>query len=167
MLWDQEYHAKGDLAFKIKMLAKPDLFTKGDLDFCFFNRYIDAIECASIVGFKMYNSLDEFNKALQALPEDSHPDAVAEVPIKTILKEQKKLKFLFRVIMLNENVRGLSLKEKVDNAFRNDSNPDLQEKNEELFNMFVRLGIDVLYERVVDAGNAEDCLDIMCEYLIN
>ena len=115
----------------------------------------------------MYNSLDEFNKALQALPEDSHPDAVAEVPIKTILKEQKKLKFLFRVIMLNENVRGLSLKEKVDNAFRNDSNPNLQEKNEELFNKFVRLGIGVLYERVVDAGNAEDCLDIMCEYLIN
>ncbi len=163
-LWDQTYRISGDLAFKIKFLGKPDLFRAGNKDFSFFNRYVDVVECAAIIGFMQYNDKEKFETAMKSITTDEKSDS-AEIPINTILKEQKKLKFLFRLIMLNENIRNLTLKEKTDNAFRNETNEILQEANEILFNSFVRLGVELLYEQIVEARDPEACLDLMETYI--
>lgn len=164
-LWNQAYYAKGDFASKIKLLTKPDLFTIGNKKYFFFKRYVDVLECAAIIGFKEYNDKEKYDEALKNLKETIGSEEPAEIPINTILKEQKKLKFLFRLIMLNENVRELSLKEKTDHAFRNESNADIQAENEILFNNFAQLGVEILYQKVMEARDPAACLDIMCDYI--
>lgn len=165
-LWNQTYYARGNLATKIKQLAKPDLFPLGDKKYYFFGRYIDVIECGAIIGFKEYNDAEKYENALKNLNQTNSSEDLAEIPINTILNEQKKLKFLFRLIMLNENIRGLSLKEKTDHAFRNESNELVQADNELLFNNFVQLGVEVLYDQIKNARNPEACLDIMSNYIL-
>ena len=165
VFWDQAYHMSGNMANKVMLLAKNDLFMIGENKFHFFNRYIDVIECGAIMGIINYNDTEKFNNALKALKEEKPQDANAEIPVNTMLAEQSKLKTLFRIIMLNEEIRGLSLQEKTDHAFRNETKASIQSENEELFNNFVAIGIDLLYKKIKDARDAEACLDLMEEIL--
>ncbi len=163
--WEQAYRMSGTFASKVILLSKEDLFMVGENKFRFFNRYVDVIECGAIIGLKYFNTPDKYSQGLYELENEEKTDSNAEIPVKTILLEQKKLKMLFRIVMLNEQVRELSLAERTDNAFRNETKASLQEENEELFNNFVALGVDLLYSRIKDARDAEACLDIMEEML--
>ncbi len=163
-LWNQAYHIKGSSALKIIQLSNNKMFKVGDEDFFFFDRYIDVIECAAIIGFKRYNDPEKYQEALRNyIDEDKESDI--EVPIKTILKESKKLKFLFRVIVLNEIVSGKTLKEKTDGAFREGDGTPAMAFNETLFNNFMKLGVDIIYNCVIGVKDAPSCLDIMADIL--
>ncbi len=161
VFWEQAYRMNGNLAAKVAMLSKDDLFIVGDNKYYFFNRYIDVIECGAIIGIINFNEQEKFNEGLEALKEEEPQEANAEIPIKTMLSEQSKLKILFRIIMLNEKIRGLSLQERTDHAFRNEMKAAIQSENEELFNNFVALGVNLLYNKVKNARDAEACLDLM------
>lgn len=63
--------------------------------------------------------------------------------------------------MLLDESENLSVKEKVERAFR-----QTQEKNIELFNSYVRGGIEVMYERFMDECR-EDCLYRTYEFITN
>lgn len=164
-LWNQPYHAKGTFAAEIKLLAKPNLFTFDNKKYFFFNRYIDVVECGAIIGFRQYNDKEKFHQALATYSEKDDIDDLAEIPLITIMNEQSKIKFLFRMIMINERIRDLSLKDKTDNAFRNECNETIQIENEKLFNNFVKLGVRILYDEVKKAKDPEACLDLMTCYM--
>ena len=163
--WSQDYHMTGSFASKVKLLAKSDLFMVGDNKYYFFARYMDVIKCGAIVGLINYNDPEKYAEGMNKLKLEEQMDDSADIPVKTILLEQKTLKLLFRIVILNEQVRGLSLEDKVNHAFRNEAVKTIQDENEEFFNNIVALGVDYLYNIIKDARDAEACLDIMEELL--
>ncbi len=163
-LWNQTYRARGDFASKIAQLSADEMFNLGGSRYYFFDRYVDVVECGALVGFKEYNDPEKYNDAMKKYV-DSGKDGYIEIPINTILKEERNLKLLFRMIVLNEKVSSRSLREKTDCAFRQTSDSPEQKSSEDMFNNFVKLGVDLLYERVVKAKDAESCLDIMREFM--
>lgn len=79
----------------------------------------------------------------------------SNIDIDTVLASQKSLNHIYRVVMLAENIRGLSSEEKIANAFKSEGNQEKIEANIELMNSFARGGIEVLYERFQGLANDE------------
>lgn len=72
----------------------------------------------------------------------SSPDINSE----TMMASGKLLNYIYRIVMLNENVRGLNDEEKIANAFKSKNDERLKD-NIELMNSFSRGGLEILYER--------------------
>lgn len=67
--------------------------------------------------------------------------------------------FLYRLVMLLEKKTNIELPERIDRAFRDDSDEEHPEKlkdNLELFHGYVRGGIEVMFETFIDGCDTQD-----------
>ena len=62
----------------------------------------------------------------------------------------------YRIVMLNENVRGLNDEEKITNAFKSENDEQRLKDNIELMNSFSRGGLEILYERFQGLSGKDD-----------
>ena len=86
-----------------------------------------------------------------------------------IIKYQKQLDTVYRLVMLSERTSELTDDERVTRAFRDDENPPKLSVNLDLFHQYMRGGVEWLYEQVTDDGGAttqEDYLKRIVE-LVN
>lgn len=135
-----EYSFRGTHAEKvIRLTAAFD--KKGNK---LFPRNLDVYLLAPIVGF-MYGrkaALDKGSETTKIFPEQ-------------INNEHTTLWFTYRFIMLLDDKYEPNFEERVSKAFRNYGR-DEAKQDEELYDDYVRGGVDVIYEKLIESANSEE-----------
>ena len=136
-MFDKDYNLKGKHATFTKFLKDTANV---------FDRYMDIYMIGAILGF--LNGRQE--------PEDNSNKDDAEIPVSVFIKEKMKCEFIYRMIMLEDETTRLTLEQRTDRAFREDTNEQAMIKNMDLFNAYVRGGIEYLYEKFAEDSITQD-----------
>ena len=131
-----------------------------------FDRIMDVYLAAVIVGLKNNRTAvanDEVIMASEIFGKTAENEGKkitsSDINAETVHSEQRLLNYLYRLVMLCENVRGLSDEEKIANAFKSEGNQKKIVDNIELMNQFARGGVEILYQRF--QGLANDRLELL------
>lgn len=111
-----------------------------------FDRYLDVYMLGAVVGY-LHNRKSE---------KDLSTNDTAAMLASVFIGEKDKCEFIYRLIMLMDTSTGLSADQRVDRAFRDDTNEEAVKNNLRLFNSYVLGGIEVLYEKFVDNCTTRD-----------
>ena len=144
-MFDKEYSFRGTHAEKvIKLTAKFDETTS------LFERNFDVYMMAPIVGF-LYGRKADLDKS---------SDETTKIFPDILMREKDDLMFNYRLIMLLDRNNEPDLDKRIDKAFRlygkEEAKPD-----EELYEQYVRGGVDVLYEKLIKNATTPE------EYITN
>ena len=118
----------------------------------FFERYIDVYMNAAVFGL-LYARKSK---------KDSSPRANSvNILASAFARERENCIFLYRMVMLLAESDKLTLEERINRAFYYDNfTAEELQKNMELFNDYVRGGIEVMYEKFTeDCRTPEDYLE--------
>ena len=152
-MFENDVTIYGKHATYIKFLAKknsrddqsPDNPSAAKL----FERYIDVYMNAVVFGL-LYN---------RTAKRDTSSDDRARVYADAFSNERENCIFLYRMAMLLDKTTELTPEERVNRAFRYDTQPEKKaefEKNLELFNDYVRGGLEVMFEQFTDGCQTQD-----------
>ncbi len=151
-MFENEYSFRGTHALKVdKLTAK-----LGDnISASIFERNIDIYITAPIIGF-LYGRKAEIDK--------STPDT-AKIMGDRVIKSKEDLKYNYRLIMLLDTKHEQNADERINKAFRYIGSEKSIE-DEKLFEDYVRGGIDVLYEKIMESAHtSEDYLKNLYDFL--
>jgi hypothetical protein len=142
-MFDKEYSFLGTHAEKVKKLTSQfDTNSSTKL----FSRNVDVYLVAPIIGF-LYGRTAE---------TDNKNNETTKIFPEQLIKESLPLKYNYQLIMLLDAKHEASFDERLNKAFRNYGGPAATE-DEKVFESYVRGGVDVLYEKLVEhANNSED-----------
>lgn len=150
-MFENDYAIYGKHATYLKFLTKKNP-REDDIDnpkaARIFERYIDVYMNAAIFGL-LYNRTAE---------RDDGNDR-ARIYADAFATERDNCVFLYRLVLLLDSKTELSAEERVNRAFRYDSQQDKAEEYKkclELFHSYVRGGIEVLYEQFTDGCATTD-----------
>ena len=149
-MFDKEYSFRGRHAERVnKLTAKFDESTK------LFERNFDVYIMAPIVGF-LYGRKADIDKST---------DETTKIFTEMLMKEKPNLMFNYRLIMLLDKNNEPELEKRIDKAFRlyekEEAKPD-----EELFEQYVRGGVDILYEKLIENANSpEDYIKNLYDFM--
>lgn len=117
-------------------------------NFKVFENYIYVYMLAPIVGFT------QGRKGYVEASDESKDTAgmLAEVQI----KHAAKLKYIYRLIVLNDDSEGLAEEDKINRAFREDSDSNTAKKGMELYTAYFLGGLEILYETFVQSCITDD-----------
>ncbi|MHA6260034.1 hypothetical protein ACXYMX_08965 [Sporosarcina sp. CAU 1771] len=142
-MFTSDWEIKGKHAAYMKQLVEDNKL---------FNRNLDVYMTAPLIGY--VNGRQE-----EADKSDQYSEVIRKIGTEALLKEKSQLNMIYRLIMLLDNTDNLTIEEQVNRAFRHDSNDDLKEKhkaNMEVFETYVRGGISILYEKVIQNVTVPD-----------
>lgn len=152
-MFESDYTLQGKHATYLKFLAKKnarsDQGADGPATAKLFERYIDVYMNAAVFGL-LYD---------RTAKRDTESDDRARVYADAFIGERDNCVFLYRMVMLLDKTTELTPEERIDRAFRYDSQQDKAEefaRNMELFHDYVRGGIEVMYEQFTDGCQTED-----------
>jgi len=152
-MFENDYTITGKHATYLKYLAiknsKEAVGEEVNFSARIFERYIDVYMNAAIWGL-LYSRTSK---------RDSSSDDRARIYADAFANERENCVFLYRMVMLLDKSVELTPEERVDRAFRYDTQPekeDLFKQNMELFNDYVRGGIELMYERFTDGCTTRD-----------
>ncbi len=140
MIFHDDYQFKGTHAEKVNRLTGVFNKTNDRL----FNRNLDVYILAPIVGF-LYNRTAE-------LDTGGKPTNVLYAAMS---KETSTLWFNYRLIMLLDKQHESNFEKRIDKAFRH-YGKDHATADEERYESFVRGGVDVLYEKLIESSHTEE-----------
>ena len=152
-MFENDYTINGKHATYLKFLAKknsrddqsPDNPAAASL----YDRYIDVYMNAAVFGL-LYS---------RTAKRDTESDDRARIYADAFANERDNCIFLYRMVMLLDKTTELTPENRVDRAFRYDSQPEKAEafkQNMELFHDYVRGGIEVMYEQFTDGCQTRD-----------
>ena len=149
-MFDKEYSFRGKHCdYVIKLTAEYDT-KKHKL----FATNYDVYAIAPIVGF-LYGRKAELDKT---------GDATKIFPDK-LMKEQQNLLFNYRLIMILDKNHEADFNERLNKAFRYYGS-DKAAIDEELYESYVRGGVEVLYEKLIaNATNPDDYLMNLYDFM--
>ena len=118
----------------------------------FFDRNVDVYIQASIIGFLFQNK-----KSIDASSDDT-----AHIFRDQVLKCKQDLEFNKQVILLLDKEYEPDEAKRIDKAFRNFG----KDKSDiELFEAYVRGGIEILYEKLIEnASTSDDYVQKLCVF---
>lgn len=108
---------------------------------------LDVVLAASIIGF-VYN-----RKTVRDKDGDIPPNNILLEQLTTI---QDQLELNYRLIMVLDNQTELSKEERINKAFRYDRNEEKRKPGDEVFWAYLRGGIEVLYEKLLEGSTSTD-----------
>lgn len=124
-----------------------------------FERYIDVYMNAAIWGL-LYS---------RTAPKDNTSDSRARIYADAFSRERENCIFLYRMVMLLDKTTEIDAQERVDRAFRYDTQPEKAEAfqaNMDLFHSYIRGGIELMYEQFTDGcSTREDYLNKIFEVI--
>lgn len=125
-----------------------------------YKRYIDVYMNGAVFGL-LHN---------RTAPVDKDSSDRARIYADAFANCRMECVFLYRLVILLEKSSKLESPERIDRAFRDDANEDDPEKlkqNLELFNSYVRGGIEEIYEEFIDGHGTtpEEYLDRAMEVM--
>ncbi len=148
-MFDKDMQIRGKYATYWKALSQvPGNAIDTSNNFKIFENYIYVFMVAPIIG------LNSKRKG-QPDPKDESKDTAGMLAAVQI-KNAAKLKYIYRLIILNDDTLGLSDEEKIDFAFREDGNPEAVEKGMKLYMEYFYGGLDILYETFVQQCTTDD-----------
>ena len=154
-MFENDYTINGKHATYLKCLVN---------DAKVFVRYIDVYMNAAVVGF-LYGRSE---------PKDNSSQDRARIYADAFAKEKRQCDFIYRLVMLLDESNELSHTERLDRAFRNDTQLSTEEaetkhsNNMLLFHSYVFGGIEVLYEQItVGSTNREDYINKIYDITAN
>lgn len=139
-MFDKEYSFKGDHAEKVIKLTAP---FSTDSNTGLFQRNLDVYLAAPIVGF------------LYGRKEDQQAGIDRVINHTQLIYEKTNLVFNYRLIMLLDEKYEPSIDERINKAFRYFGS-DKGNGDEALYEEYVRGGVDVLYEKLIETANSPD-----------
>jgi hypothetical protein len=153
MLFVKEYSFRGNHAERVLRLTT---HLGNDKEIKIFDRNVDVYIIAPLIGF-LYGrkaELDKSNAETKIFPEQ-------------LSNEQTTLQYNYRLIMLLDKKHEASFEERVNKAFRYYGNEGEQTiLDEQLFEQYVRGGVDVLYEKLIEnAITTEEYLKNLYDFL--
>ncbi len=159
-MFEKDYVVRGKHAHYLKYLnafqrkMEPEQYGKNA---GIFPAAIDIYVVAPLIG-AAYNRI--------ALPDYDSQDTV-NIHADAIIRRQRDLATVYRLIMLIERQSEATEEERVKRAFRDDEDEAKLSENIELFHQFMRGGLEWLYEQVTEhATTQEDYLKRIVE-LVN
>ena len=111
-----------------------------------FERYIDVYMNAVVFGLR-------YSHRAKRDTESKDRSDTAHILANAFIRERANCIFLYQMVMLLDDSTNLTLDEKINRAFRVDSlstNSEDFQKNMELFNEYVRGGIEIMYKKFTD-----------------
>ena len=155
-MFDKQYRFKGRHALRVDLLtAAFDIVSKAK----FFERNVDVYTNAPLVGF-LYGRLAE--------PDEEKNPETGQVYNQNVMGDrviysQEELMFNFRLIMLLDAGYEPDKDTRINKAFRHMGEDPA---DEELFDSYVRGGVDVLYEKLIEgAESPNDYMTRLYEFL--
>ena len=107
------------------------------VNYKFFPAYVNVFWIAPVIGF-LFKKKSPLNK------DDK---AAAKIQISQLIAHEVRIEQVIRMIVLNDPTLELTLEERVDALFRNQTIPP---KALQSFEDYLRGGIDILYEELID-----------------
>ncbi len=146
-MFDKQYRFKGRHAYRADMLTNIiDPITK----FKVFNRNIDVYINAPLIGF-LYNRKAELDSLKNPETNQVYDESIFD---QQIINASEHLTFNYQLIMLLDKNYEPDEEARINKAFRNIGK---DKQDEELFDSYVRGGVDVLYEKILEnAGGDTD-----------
>ena len=155
-MFDKQYRFKGRHAVRVdKLTGVFDTVSKAKL----FERNVDVYTNAPLVGF-LYGRLAD-------LDDEKNPETGQvynqNVMGDRVIYSQEELMFNFRLIMLLDARYEPDIKERINKSFRHMGDDPA---DEERFDSYVRGGVDVLYEKLIEGANEpNDYITRLYEFL--
>lgn len=150
-MFDMDFQIRGTYATYWKALAKTQAdksASEVSAKFKIFNRYVDAYMLAPIIGL-LNNRKGEIN------PLDENKDN-AGMLAEILIKNQPRLKYIYRLIILLDDTTDISKEERINRAFREDHNKESVAEGMKTFNAYFLGGLEVLYENFVLSCTTND-----------
>lgn len=153
-MFENDYTITGKHATYLKFLAAKNSGPKDNDEASptsakIFERYIDVYMNAAIWGL-LYK---------RTAPRDTSSDDRARIYADAYANERENCVFLYRMVLLLDKTTQLDPSERVDRAFRYDTQEDKKEEfaaNMELFHSYVRGGIEEMYEQFTGGCSTRD-----------
>lgn len=121
-----------------------------------FNRILDVYMISAIVGL-IYDRRSQIDNSVK----DS-----SDIEAQQMYKEQEKLMYIYRLILLLDTSTGLTEQERINRAFKTDDDENQIKKNLELFNSYVLGGVEHLYDVFSNSyGNEDDIMNEMLSFV--
>lgn len=148
-MFDKEYSFTGKHADMVNNLTKSFDNKKNS----FFKTNYEVYILAPIIGF-LYNRKSDPDKTTESKP--------TKIFLKQLINNADDLWFNYALIMLLDTKNEPDLEKRIEKAFRRLEN----ESDEELFESYVRGGVEVLYEKLMDGvTNPEDYPNRLYDFL--
>lgn len=148
-MFDRDMQIRGKYATYWKALTQlPGNAAETSSNFKIFENYIHVYMVAPIIG------LLNGRKAFLDPNDDSRDTAGMLAAVQ--IKNSAKLKYIYRLIILMDDSQGLTDEEKIDRAFREDSDGESVKKGMELYTAYFLGGLEVLYETFVQGCVTDD-----------
>jgi hypothetical protein len=138
-MFDKEYTFRGTHAEKVRKLTEPF-----DGKNSIFKTNIDIYVVAPVIGC-LYK-----NKVPQNRDNGSKTDIFPE----QLSNRKDDLIFSYRIVMLSDNIYEPDFQKRVDKAFKYYNDP--LKDDEELYELYVRGGVDLLYEYIIEKSHSAD-----------
>lgn len=149
-MFDADIKVTGKHATYIKFLAaKSSQLNRDAICAGLFKRYIDVYIAGAIIGMV---------KKLKA-DVDTESDDSANIFAEAVIREQSKLKMLYRIALLTDDVT-LDEDKRIDLAFRYDTDTEKVKRGMDMFNAYARGGIEWLYSEIT-SNNANEYDDYL------
>lgn len=145
-MFDKQYRFRGRHALRVDALTSIfDNVSKAKI----FERNVDVYTNAPLVGF-LYGRKSDLDDTKNPETNQIYNQNVMG---DRVIYSQEELLFNFRLIMLLDEEYEPDEDKRIDKAFRHTGdNP----ADEERFDSYVRGGIDVLYEKLIESANSPD-----------
>ncbi|SJZ77853.1 hypothetical protein [Selenihalanaerobacter shriftii] len=119
------------------------------------NRNIDVFILAPVIGF-LYGRTAERDNG----------NTTTKIFTEQLLREQTKINFVYRLIMLLGGEDSLSVADKMDRAFRESDEGEALERNMEIFESYLLGGVEYLHEKLYEENlNREDYINNLYEFV--
>lgn len=145
-MFRKQYRFRGRHALRVDQLTNVfDEESKAKL----FNRNIDVYANAPLVGF-LYRRTAEIDYTKNPETNQVYSENVMG---DRVIESEEELTFNFRLIMLLDNEHEPDENKRIDKAFRSTGDDP---QDEARFDSYVRGGIDVLYEKLIEGASKPD-----------
>ena len=155
-MFDKQYRFKGRHALRVDYLTGVfDNVSKAKL----FERNVDVYTNAPRIGF-LYGRTAELDDLKNPEKNEVYNQNVMG---DRVIYSQEELLFNFRLIMLLDEGYEPDMEKRINKAFRHMGEDP---KDEERFDSYVRGGVDVLYEKLIEgATSPEEYIDRLYEFV--
>lgn len=145
-MFDKQYRFRGRHAVRVdKLTGVFDSDSKAKL----FDRNVDVYTNAPLVGFLYGRRAEIDNEKNPETNQVYNQNVMGD----RVIYSQEELTFNFRLIMLLDKDYEPDEDKRIDKAFRHTGDDPA---DEERFNSYVRGGVDVLYEKLIEGASSLD-----------
>lgn len=115
------------------------LWKQNDIKNSYFKRLIDLYTVAAAIGIR----------TKRKAADDTSSDNKRTIQMDQIMTNLTTLQDLMKIVLIIDDSRSLTLEEKLDSAFRWPESEELYQRNMNLFNSYMRGGLEYLYQNLI------------------